>query len=109
MTSESVSHYSYISQATEELKEEFRLMANAVPPRTPKDFGLKVRNHEGALLVTARNKMRSSKTVIRSIDLTGSYIQNNKVHSSRKYIERNLAAYMDLYGELAQKEEFHCK
>ena len=105
MTQESIGYYNYISQATEELKEEFRIMANATPPRTPKDFGLKVRNHEGALLVTARNKMRSSRTVIRSIDLTGAYIQNSRVFSSRKFIERNLTAYMDLYGELTKKEK----
>jgi len=105
MTQESIGYYNYISQATEELKEEFRIMANATPPRTPKDFGLKVRNHEGALLVTARNKMRSSRTVIRSIDLTGAYIQNSRVFSSRKFIERNLTAYMDLYGELTKNEK----
>lgn len=71
MTSQSEGYYRYIANATEELRIEFQKMMNAVPKKTPKDFGLAVRDHPEALTVTARNKMYSAKDVIRSLDLAG--------------------------------------
>ncbi len=49
--------YGYITDAVNELKEELKKMKRQ--NQTPEQFGLKVRQAQGALLITARNKMVS--------------------------------------------------
>ena len=49
--------YSHITMATEELRQEFDLMADR--GMTPSEFGLRVRSHPAGLIVTAANKMRN--------------------------------------------------
>ena len=48
--------YSHITMATDELRQEFDLMADR--GMTPSDFGLRVRSHPAGLVITAANKMR---------------------------------------------------
>ena len=49
--------YSHITMATDELRQEFDLMADR--GMTPRDFGLRVRSHPAGLVITAANKMRN--------------------------------------------------
>ena len=49
--------YSHIAMATDELRQEFDLMADR--GMTPSDFGLRVRSHPAGLVVTSANKMRN--------------------------------------------------
>ena len=49
--------YCHITMATEELRQEFDLMATR--GMTPSDFGLRVRSHPAGLVITATNKMRN--------------------------------------------------
>ncbi len=58
-TADLVSHYKYITAATEEMRAEFDRMS--LLRRTPYDFGLKVRAHTGVLTITAANKFRYKK------------------------------------------------
>lgn len=51
-----VSWYRHITDATQELKDYLVNMENA--GREPSEFGIRVRSHEDALIVTAKNKMR---------------------------------------------------
>lgn len=67
MTSESRDWFEHITDATEELRDELREMKRL--GRTPQDFGLAVRSHPDALLVTARNKMRTAVEVTRIVSL----------------------------------------
>ena len=87
MTQESQGWYKHIAAATEELRDEFRKMDQL--KKTPKDFGLCVRNHPESLIVTARNKMRSAKTVIREIDLTGRLIETSRFFTSPEKVKIN--------------------
>jgi len=59
---ELASWYRWIALATEELREDFKHMAAI--GATPREFGLRVREHPGTLLVTALNKMQAA-TVMR--------------------------------------------
>ena len=61
MSDEALSWYSHITEATEELRAEVRLMHDL--GLTPQQFGLRVRAHPDSLIVTARNKMRFAETV----------------------------------------------
>ena len=62
--------YSHITMSTEELRQEFELMADR--GMSPIDFGLRVRNHPAGLVITAANKMRNGTrmTVSYSADIS---------------------------------------
>ena len=62
--------YTHITMATEELRQEFDLMADR--GMTPSDFGLRVRSHPAGLVITAANKMRNGTrmTVSYSADIS---------------------------------------
>ena len=62
--------YSHITMATDELRQEFDLMADR--GMTPSEFGLRVRSHPAGLVITAANKMRNgtSMTVSYSAGIT---------------------------------------
>lgn len=92
--------YEHIAEATEELRNEFRKME--ILKKTPKDFGLAVRNHPESLLVTARNKMRSAKTVVREIDLTGVTIETSRLFTSKKSVNHNLRVANNLLKKLVE-------
>ena len=49
--------YTHITMATQELRQEFDLMADR--GMTPREFGLRVRSHPAGLTITAANKMRN--------------------------------------------------
>ena len=62
--------YGHITTATEELRQEFELMADR--GMSPIDFGLRVRSHPAGLVITATNKMRNGTrmTVSYSADIS---------------------------------------
>jgi len=69
MTAQAASWYAHIAEEIEELRADFKDMKAA--RMTPLEFGLRVRSHPTALIVTARNKMRASKEIPVSIALEG--------------------------------------
>ena len=62
--------YSHITMATDELRQEFDLMADR--SMTPSEFGLRVRTHPAGLVITSANKMRDGTrmTVSYSADIS---------------------------------------
>ena len=60
MPQTSFNHYSSIHIATEELRDELEEMS---PRLTPLDFGLKVRNSETGLMITAKNKLQNTEKI----------------------------------------------
>jgi len=87
MTAEANSWYAHISRVTDELREEFSRMEKA--KMTPRDFGLCVRNHPESLIVTARNKMRTAKQVLRQINLYGRLVETAVLIKSNDVLEKN--------------------
>lgn len=69
LPAESIEWYSFIASTIRELYQELELMSKR--EQRPKDFGLKVRDHPGAMIITARNKIGWSDTTVRSQDLWG--------------------------------------
>lgn len=53
--------YAFIAQSIEELRKEFIIMEQN--NLTPSEYGLKVRNSNTGLLITAKNKMRHAESV----------------------------------------------
>lgn len=89
MTSETTSWYGHISDASDELREEFRRMKAA--GMSPSDFGLCIRSHPESLIVTARNKMRTGKPVLREVSLEGRLVETAILLNSQESIRQNLA------------------
>lgn len=75
MLRKSISWYQYIASAVEELRDDFEDMEKV--GLTPLDFGLKVRSHPGSLIVTARNKMRSTDQFVAKIALAGHFVETS--------------------------------
>lgn len=87
MGEDAVGWYAYITDAFNELKAELRNMARQ--NLTPEDFGLKVRQDPGALIVTARNKMRSGTPVSVPITLSGRMIETPRLWNNAETIREN--------------------
>lgn len=79
MTEEAIDWYAHISDAIDELRDEFNRMEKA--GARPVDFGLKVRAHPESLIVTARNKMRSGQKVNHSVSLACETIETNRLRT----------------------------
>lgn len=87
--------FCHITQASEELREEFDYMTD-VAGSTPEQYALKVRTHPGVLQISATNKMRSAVTV--QISWAGRLVESyefkkdisvidNNFKNTRKFIE----------------------
>ncbi|MDE0694754.1 MAG: Z1 domain-containing protein [Boseongicola sp.] len=71
----SLSHYEYVEEAIEELRDEVNRMESL--NQTPEDFGLKVRQSPTALRITAANKMRAATSVTLAQDYSGRHIEGH--------------------------------
>lgn len=85
---DAVDWYSYISEASDELKREVRRMQSE--QRTPADFGLCVRSDNATLLVTARNKMRTAQNYTMTVSLSGNIIETPFIHMNEQIQNNNL-------------------
>jgi hypothetical protein len=99
MTDEAIDWYAHISEAIDELRYEFKQMERA-GDRKPVDFGLKVRAHPEALIVTARNKMKSGQKVIHSVSLAGRRIETTKLRVDS--IDANRSVLASLLNNLSE-------
>lgn len=99
MTEEAIDWYAHISEAIDELRDEFNRMERA--GARPVDFGLKVRAHPESLIVTARNKMRSGQKVNHSVSLSGKLIETTRLRTdaiaaNREVLSEFLTTLSDL-------------
>ena len=78
MTEESIEWYKYISEATDELREEVKSYEDS--GLTPKDFGLRVRSDLATLIVTAANKMKSADSRECLVSLSGETIETPELY-----------------------------
>lgn len=95
--------YAHIAEASEELRQDLRYMAGS--GASPRDFGLRVRSHESALEITARNKAGSGQEVIVEVGLARSRIETTVIYDNEPGDEaqRNRDAALRLYKKLSDK------
>ena len=100
MTQESMDWYMEISEATEELKHDFRKMRDL--KKTPKDFGLRVKNDINGLTITARNKMRyaGDDVIIKSV--SGKLLWTSSIFVDEENAVKNQNAVLNLIPELSK-------
>jgi hypothetical protein len=100
MTAEAYSWYEHISNVVDELRDEFKRMQAA--SMTPKDFGLCVRSHPESLIVTARNKMRTGKSVLRQVSLVGRLVETTIVPKQKEALKDNFDLLVSIVNEMLQ-------
>lgn len=98
MSEESIEWYRHISEATDELREEVKRYEDS--DLTPKDFGLRVRSDITSLIVTARNKMRSTESRECVISLSGETIETPEIFSDKAKNDINYKAAFYLINEI---------
>jgi len=76
MLEEATSWYAHIAEATEELQRELKRMERM--NATPMQFGLAVRSHPSALMVTARNKIGSGVKHV-MVGLSNSFVETTRL------------------------------
>ena len=102
MEPEAISWYEYISDATDELREEIKEMRRI--GLTPREFGLKVQQNMTSLFVTARSKMRATTVVEQWVSLAAQVIETPRLIASKgKCLEVNLRITNDLLNSLEDK------
>ncbi len=100
MTEEAIDWFGQITRATAELKDEIRMMHNA--HQTPLEFGLKVRQDPGALIVTARNKMRTATDITCPVTVSGHLLETPRLKASLQILAHNEKVFKDFVNSLAE-------
>lgn len=100
MTSQTFQYFEDIATAMDDLKEEIKVMHQS--ERTPADFGLKVRESSGALIITSRNKMRHSQSVSVRMSFSADRLETTRL--SLQDSEVNRGALVELLHSLCTSE-----
>jgi hypothetical protein len=87
MSDEAQGNYAYVAGVISELRDDLKRMKRQ--GLTPREFGLRVRSHPGALVVTARNKMRRATLVKFDMSLDHKLIETTRLPLSAAGIEVN--------------------
>ncbi len=98
MPQEAQGWYAHIAESNDELRGELVRMQSV--DATPRDFGLKVRSHPDALVVTARNKMGSSTTHTVRIGLATQFIETAILHRDPRVTAANRRAVRRLADQM---------
>jgi hypothetical protein len=99
MPGDKISDFAEIIRATEELFQDFKIMAEN--NMTPSDFGLAVQeNPDSILQVTARNKQKNVREFIHSMRLDGKLKETSYLRSNSKDIQSNISIVKKLLDKL---------
>lgn len=94
MPADGVGWYAHIHEAMEDLQAQLKRME--LVKATPEQFGLAVRSHPEALIVTARNKMGTGREFPVRVGLAGKLVETTRVRTDREQLDRNRKAGEDL-------------
>jgi hypothetical protein len=90
ITVEQADNFAYIDRAVNELRADLVSMHN--DNYTPADFGVAVRKHPGAMLITARNKMKSATEMTVRVSYSGRSPETTKLSTSASRVRTNYVA-----------------
>lgn len=99
MGEDTIDHYGYITDAVNELKDELKIMERQ--NLSPEKFGLKVRRAPGALLVTAKNKMRTGTMIDCPITVVGRMLETPRLNSDKEIIAENESLCKDFLADIS--------
>jgi hypothetical protein len=100
MSEKAAGWYKFVADSTADLFDELRNMRQV--QRTPRNYGLKIRQSPDSLIVTARNKMGTGTKLPAPIDLNNGFVETIAFDRRRSVIEENEKAVRNLLAGLAQ-------
>ena len=92
--------FRHITLASEELRDEFNYLAES--GQTPEQYALKVRQHDGALQITAINKMRNTKQI--EVSWAGKLRETYQLPMDKELNKRNFITTQDFINKLGIPE-----
>jgi len=95
-----INWFRHITLANEELRREFDIMAQL--GRSPRDFGLKIRNSQQGLNITSLNKIRGARTF--TLSYNDSVAQTGIFKKDIDIINENLRALRQLISGIGNPE-----
>jgi hypothetical protein len=98
-TSELCEWFTHITDAAEELREEFDLMVAS--GASPREYGLKVQSHS-TLMVTSRLKMRTAKTL--RLSFSGQLLETVAFYKDKINLQTNFEALKTFLPKLKNPE-----
>ena len=108
LSAESIGWYTHITRSAEELRA--RILEMNRSGLSPDKFGLMVRSHPDALMVTAMNKMRHAETRSVSVSYDGQLQETWNLYADEAVHERNRERLGLLYNKLiAENGDNHVK
>jgi len=93
-------YFEEITTSILDLKNDLKNLV--LSKKTPKEFGIRVRNESDKLGITNRNKMRTSKKYVYTSDLFGEVLETPFINSNTEVIKNNLL----ILEELMSRNEF---
>lgn len=99
-TDELTTWFAHISDAADELREEFEIMAST--GATPESYGLKVQSHP-TLMITSPLKMRKAKSMY--LSFSGTVLETVAFRRTPSVLAGNLKATRDLIAALGSPSE----
>jgi hypothetical protein len=99
LSEEECGWYSTINEATQDLREQIKTMK--IAKQSPKDFGLKVRQDPGSLIVTAKAKMRSTVPINCPINVSGHLLETPRLYASNEILQQNEIAVRKFVNSLS--------
>jgi hypothetical protein len=98
LSDDSKGWYAHIAEATEDLRQQIKQMRR--DGFSPKDFGLYVRAHPDALIITALNKMRHAQKMTFKVSFDGVQRETHVLPSSEEIREKNFESLKSLFSTL---------
>ena len=96
MSEKSAGWYKFVADSTADLFDELRNMRQV--KRTPRNYGLKIRQSPDSLIVTARNKMGTGTKLDAPIDLNNGFVETIAFDRCVDVVQRNknaVQAFLD--------------
>lgn len=91
--------YSQINDATQDLRDQIQQMKTA--GLSPSEFGLKVREEPGGLLVTAKAKMRNASQIKCPVNVSGKLLETPRLYASNEILKENEHAVRKFISRLS--------
>ena len=101
-TEEIIDSYGFINDASNELIGDIKTMSEL--GKSPKDFGLRVRQSPDDLMITARNKMRSGTSFTQPVSLSRQFLETPRLVRDKNILDGNenlIRAFVDYINQNA--------
>ncbi|WP_181067915.1 MULTISPECIES: Z1 domain-containing protein [unclassified Rathayibacter] len=92
--------FKYVADVSDDLRGSLRLMNSL--KMTPQQFGLKMRRHPEAFLITAANKQKHAAQIEGEVDIDGASFESHVLSIDSSDRRRNLDAAKDLVSALQE-------